>query len=70
MNFSCPDSEFLVGIFKILVFCGFLFSVAFKALWTPAPASSFLALGSSRLGSNLPIYTEVRQKWPSLGIFR
>ena len=33
MNFSCPDREFKVGNCQILVFCGFLFTVTFKALW-------------------------------------
>ena len=33
MNFSCPDSKFLLDDQKVLGFCGVLYSETFKALW-------------------------------------
>ena len=33
MNFSCPDSEFWLDDWKVLGFCGVLYSETFKALW-------------------------------------
>ena len=33
MNFSSPDSDFLLDSLKLLGFSGFLFSETFKALW-------------------------------------
>ena len=37
MNFSSPDSEFLLDSLKLLGFSGFLFSETFKALWHSRP---------------------------------
>ena len=37
MNFSCPDSKFWLDDWKVLGFCGVLYSETFKALWPVPP---------------------------------